>query len=363
MTRSKLTLTSALVLGALGLFAAGCEVRASHAEAPAPDTTPAVSVKTAPVATRALPRTITLTGTLTANRESGVAADVVGKVAETYVERGSRVKAGTPLVRLDRRQAALADAEARSNAAAARSQSALAKAECDRATNLFRQGAINQAEYDRANTQCESTSLSAAAAQARQQMAGKTLVDLVIRAPFSGIVADRFVNAGEYVRAESKVATVVQLNPLRLELSVPEQALASLAVGAEVEFKVAAYPGDRFTGKVRYIGAAVRRATRDLLVEAVVDNQDERLRPGMFAVADVKLGDVELPVVPKGAVRSDERAGTDRVYVVSAGKVEERLIHKGPISGDLVAVRSGLEPGERIVLAPQATLRDGLRVQ
>ena len=190
-------------------LAAGCGVRESSAQSPTkvPAAEPAVSVKTAPVGVQALPRTLTLTGTLTANRESGVAADVVGKVAEIYVERGSRVRAGAPLVRLDRRQAELADAEARSQSAAVESQAALAQAECVRAEKLFADGAINQAEFDRSKTQCEAAALNAHAARARRQMAGKNLGDLVIKAPFAGIVADRFVNVGEYVRADSKVAT------------------------------------------------------------------------------------------------------------------------------------------------------------
>jgi membrane fusion protein (multidrug efflux system) len=351
----------ALALASL-TAAAGCGIRPSKAEAQRRETDPAVSVATAPVATRQLPRTVTLTGTLTANRESGVAADVMGKVAATFVERGSRVAKGAPLVRLDRRQAALMAEEARSQAAAAETQRALAQADCGRADKLYAQGAINEAEHDRVRTQCQATTFAASAADARQQLAGKTLGDLVVKAPFAGVVADRFVTAGEYVRPESKVATVVQLDPLRLELSVPENALAKLGVGAEVRFRVAAFPEETFAGRVRFVGASVRRATRDLLVEAVVANKGERLRPGMFAVAEVELGAVELPVVPRGALRTDERAGTDRVFVVDAGRLQERLVHVGAPAGDAVAILAGLKAGERIVLSPAANLRDGLRV-
>src|SRR5262249_19797170 len=128
-------------------------------------------------------------------------------------------------------------------------------------------------------------------------------------------------------------------------------------------FQVAAWPSETFTGRVRFVGAAVRRATRDLLVEALVPNPDERLRPGMFASAEVVLGHTVLPVVPQTAVRSDEHAGTDRVFGVADGRLEERLVHKGPASGDAVAIRDGLEDGERVVRAPSAELRDGLRVE
>jgi membrane fusion protein (multidrug efflux system) len=361
MTRS-FPHASLLALVSLSTLAA-CEVATSNAQTKPAPTEPAVSVTTSAVGTRALPRTLTLTGTLTASRESAVAADVTGKVAETYVERGSRVRAGTPLVRLDRRQAALVEAEAQSQAAAARSQAALASTECARADKLFAEGAINQAEHDRARAQCESALQSAQAASAREQLAGKTVGDLIVKAPFDGVVGDRFVNQGEYVRPDSRVATVVQLGELRLELGVPENALAAFTTGTTVRFKVPAYPDETFTGKVRFVGTSVRRATRDLLVEAVVVNKDERLRPGMFAVAELQLGQATLPVVPKTALRSDERAGTDRVFVVADGRLIERLVHKGPVEGDVVAIQAGITAGERVVTAPAANLRDGLRVQ
>ncbi len=360
MNASKWSFAIALLAPVL----AGCGVRAKAA-APATSAAaaPALAVKTAAVVAQALPRTLTLTGTLTANRESGVAADLAGKVAEIFVERGSRVRAGTPLASLDRRQADLVEDEARSQAAAVASQSALAQSECARAEKLFAEGAINQAEFDRSKTQCQAAALSAQAAEARSQLAGKTVTDLVIRAPFAGVIADRFINPGEYVRPDSKVATVVQLHPLRLELSVPEHALSAFGVGAEVAFSVAAWPGQSFTGKVRFIGATVRRATRDLLVEAVVDNKDERLRPGMFAVAEVKLGEVVLPVVPRTALRTDARAGTDRLYVVQSGRVEERLVHTGAAAGELIAIQAGVKAGEQVVLAPATNLRDGMPVR
>lgn len=358
LTRTGLLLT---VLAPLSLAACGGSPRA---EAQPKVADPAIKVETIPVAARPLPRTLTLTGTLTASRESAVAADVTGKVMEIFVERGARVAKGAPLVRLDRRTAALMEEEARSQAAVARAQADLARSECARADKLFADGAINQAERDRASAQCETTASGAAAASARAELAVKTVGDLVVRAPFAGVVADRFVNPGEYVRPDSKVATVVDLNQLKLELAVPESAIAEFREGADVRFHVSAYP-DTFTGKVRFVGASVRRATRDLLVDAVVVNKDGRLRPGMFAVADVKLGEAVLPVVPGTAIRTDVRGGTDRLFVVEAGRVVERLVHlhKGARAGDLVAIEAGVQPGEQVVVAPTAALRDGQRVQ
>lgn len=342
-------------------LSAACDSE-SHAQAAPMQITPALSVVTAEVASRALPRTLKLTGTLIANRESAVAADTAGKVAAVNVERGSRVRAGAVLVAIDQRQARLLADEARTQIESARTRSTLAQSECERGAKLFALGAINQAEYDRRKAQCDDAAISVNVADIRQEIAHKNLSDALVKAPFDGIVADRFVNPGEYVRADTKIATVVQLDPLRLELSVPEEALSAFGGEAEVRFHVAAFPSEVFTGRVRYLGATVRRSTRDLLVEALVSNPDQRLRPGMFAIADVVLGELELPVVPQGSLRSEEDSGTQRVFVVKDGRVEERLVQTGPAADGFVPIRAGLTNGERIVLSPPPELRDGVAV-
>lgn len=351
---------------ALPMTLTGCSVPASSAASSAPARAePIVRVATAAVTERSVARTLSLTGTLTANRESGVAADANGKVAATLVERGSVVRKGAPLVRLDRRSAQLAASEAHAQSLAAQAQATLARSECQRAETLFAAQAINRAEYDRTRAQCEAAGQAAAAAHARQGLASKTLGDLIVRAPFAGVVADRFVNEGEYVRPDTRVATVVELDRLRLELAVPEQALGSFASGADVQFTVAAFPGQTFRGRVRYVGAQVRRATRDLLVEAAVDNADGKLRPGMFAVAEIPVGNVPALVVPASAVRRGEHGAADRVFVVVDGHAQERLVRLGRMNvpeADWLPVLDGVRGGEPVVVSPPADLKDGVRV-
>jgi len=264
-------------------------------------------------------------------------------------------------VRLDRRSAELAAEEAGAQADAARTQQALADVECTRAGKLWAAGAINEAEHDRAEAQCTSARHAAAAAAARARLAGKSLRDAVVRAPFRGLVADRFVTEGEYVRPDTRVATVVEIDPLRLELSVPEAAVGALQAGGEVAFQVAAFPGQTFRGRVRYIGPAVRRQSRDLLVEAVVANKDRRLLPGMFATARLATGSEPRPVVPAAAVKRD--GDTDRVYVVAGGRLEERLVSLAAPDGDGVVVNAGLRSGERVASPVSPALFDGARVR
>lgn len=361
MTCTSRTLLPSFAAAAM-LLLCGCLAQPTRAQ-PRTRVEPALSVATAEAKARRLPRNLELIGTLIANRESDVAADASGKIAWIGVERGDRVRKGDALARIDAREAALLEQESRAQVESARTRARLAQTECERATRLHKLGAIDRAEYDRTRAQCDAAVLEIDAAVARQRIASKAVADVVVRAPFDGVVAERFVNAGEYVRPDSRVAALVQLDPLRLELAVPEDAVARFSVGAEVEFQVAAFANETFSGRVRFIGAAVRRATRDLVVEAAVENPSERLRPGIFAHAAVALGEVVLPVIPRSALRSDERAGTDRVFVVADGRLEERLVQAEPASDGAVAVRDGLREGERVVLLPAADLRDGLRVQ
>jgi membrane fusion protein (multidrug efflux system) len=353
------TLLPVLVLG--GSLLSGC-IRTSEAKGKSVAPAPALKVATAMVGERTMPATLTLTGTLLANRKSEVAADATGKVAATYVERGSWVGKGQPLARLDGSRAALAEEEAQAQLAAAELQGALAKRDCERAERLYGAGAITQAEYDRMRTGCTTSGWSTTAAAARGRLARRAVSDAVLRAPFAGLVAERFVTEGEYVRPETRVATVLEIDPLRLELSVPESAVAAITAAAEVEFEVSAFPGQRFTGRVQYLGPNVRRASRDLVVEAVIPNRDRRLRPGMFASARVRTGDTRAAVVPASAIR--DQGGEPRLFVVApTRRLEERLVQIGSREGGEVVVVSGVRAGETVAATTSPALRDGLAVE
>jgi membrane fusion protein (multidrug efflux system) len=344
------------------LAAGGCSLNVSHADAAAKQAEPAVKVEVATVAVRPVPTYITLTGSLAANRRSQVASDGTGKVTETFVERGSAVAAGAPLVKLDARSANLSAAEARAMVAAAKVQAERAKRDCARADDLQKQGAINGAEHDRMTAECQATAAQAQAALAREDLAAKAVGDTIVRAPFAGVVDEKSVTIGEYVRAGTPVATVVEIDPVRLELNVPESFVGQVAEGQELLFDVPAFPSaEPRRGVVKYLGGAMRRPSRDLVVEALVDNKDGKLRPGMFAVAHLKIGELPLPVVPRTAVRTDSELA--RVYVVREGRLEERLVQLGRSQGGDVAVLAGVKPGERIVAKLSDEVRDGSKVE
>ncbi len=321
----------------------------------------AIHVQTAPIAEQPMPEYVTLTGTLRGNQESDVAADAPGKVVQTLVERGQLVKRGQVLVTLDARGAALGANAAEAQSKVAQSMLEQAQRECERVKHLLDTKAISQAEYDRQTSDCTGKQYSAQAAQAQSQSAVKLLGDTRVRAPFDGVVGERFVNVGQYVGSTTKVLSIYEADPVRLQITVPEADLALVKMDMDVAFSVATFGDEKFHGTVKFMSPNVREATRDLLVEAVVPNHEGKLKPGMFAVAKVALGEHPRPVVPNAAILRDETGA--RAFVVVSGQIQERTLQLGSTQGDLVAVLSGVKTGEAVVLSPSADVHDGAKVQ
>jgi RND family efflux transporter MFP subunit len=357
----------------------------------------AVSVLAAAAVEEPIARFIRVSGTLTAEAEAEVAAEVAGRVVATPVERGSAVSSGASLIAIAAAEAEAQAREAQANAAQiearlgitegaafeiervpevanARAAQQLARTELDRARQLHEAQLLAQAEFDQRSAQFVATERqyevarntaaqqyqSLMAARARVTVADKALADTVVRAPFAGIVGERLVSLGDYVTRGTKVASVVRVDPLRVELTVPEQYVASVQAGRAVTFTVDAYPGETFTGQVRYVSPAVTAATRALTVEAVVPNPDRRLKPGFFATARIEQPAVPGILVPSAAVRTV--AGTSRVFIVDGDRADERIVVTGQVVGERVEITSGVKAGERVAASDVAQLVDGVRV-
>src|SRR3954468_4351153 len=225
-------------------LAGGC--RHSEVESAPPAAKAASAADVAPVAVKLVtsrelkvPRTLTLSGTLIGSEESDVAAGAAGKILDTYVERGSVVKKGALLVKLDSRSLAVQSQEAEAQLGSLRAQQAQAALDCERNDKMFKKDAISKADYDRSHTSCETSKWQVAAAEAHKAQIAEALRDTEIRAPFSGMIVERKVSAGEYVRVDSQVATLVAVDNLRVELTVPEADVAQVRAGMTVEFYTA----------------------------------------------------------------------------------------------------------------------------
>jgi membrane fusion protein, multidrug efflux system len=358
----------------------------------------AVAVSAAAATEQPIARFIRATGSLMAEEQADVAAETAGRVVAAPIERGSTVSQGAELVRLSPTETDAQLKEAEANAAQiearlgldsgrtfdvnavpevqnAKAGWDLAQSEFARIKSLLDQRVVSQSEFDQRRTQAEAArqQYEAAkngaaqqyqmlqAARARVSLARKAFADTVVRAPFNGVVAQRLVAAGDYVTKGMKVAVVVRINPLRVQLTVPEQFVSAVAAGAPVAFEVDAYPGRKFEGTIKYVSPALQADQRALTIEAVVPNPKGELKPGLFATARVEQP-AKTPgvLVPAAAVQTS--AGTSRVYVVNGDHVEERIVTTGEQIGDQIEITKGLKAGERVATKNVAQLVDGSKI-
>lgn len=398
MIRSSDTRALAAAAVAAALLSTACGVERTSAAAPA-EPTP-VAVRAADVQAQPIDRFLRVTGSLAADEKADVAAETAGRIVGTPVERGTRVAAGDVLIRVSATEADASLREAEANAAQLEARLGLAPgqpfdplkvpdvlnakasldwAEADfaRIKALLDQKVVSQAEYDQRLTQVQAARQqyqtaqngaqqsfrSLQAARARVDLARKSAADTAVRAPFSGIVAERLVSTGDYVSRGMKVATVVRIDPVRVELTVPEQYLSQVKTGQAVRLTVDAYPGEVFNGSVRFVSPSLKTDQRALTVEAVAKNADGRLKPGLFATALLQQpAPASALLVPAEAVETV--AGTSRVYVIAADrKVEERIVTTGEKVGDRIEIVTGVKAGERVAANPRGKLVDGTRVQ
>lgn len=361
--RFRVAVVGVLLVVPIGM---GCARSAAETKAPAqagPVEAPPISVTPVAAVAIKVPRVVQLSGNLTGAEQAQVAAGATGKILATYVERGSVVSKGTVLARIDSRLLGAQSEEAEAQIETLKAQQAQAHLDCDRTKQMFEKGAIAKADFDRAQTQCVTAKWSLAAAEARKTQISESLRDTQIRAPFSGLVVERSVTAGEFVRPDSRVVTLVAVDPLRVELSVPEADLARIKAGAAIEFRSAATGGDgkTYRGKIKYIGPAVRQQSRDAIVEATVENAGHDLRPGMFVTAKLALGEQTVPAVPKSAVKND--GAQRRLFVVVGDRIEERVVQTDDERGGLIPILNGVKAGEMVVATLTPDVRDGARVK
>jgi len=385
---------SFVLLAALAMGGCGTDVTDAKEAAEAA----AVSVTTVTAAEQPIIRFIRVSGTLMPQEDAEVAAEIAGRIIATPVERGSAVRAGDALIQIAATEVDAQAREAQANAAQiearlgldggsafdlervpevanAKAGYELARNEFNRAQKLYAEKLLSQSDFDQKAAQLEATARqydvakngaaqqyqALMGARARVTVAQKALADTVVRAPFAGSVGERFVSVGDYVTRGTKVASVVRIDPLRVELTVPEQYVSVVAEGRAVNFAVDAYPKETFTGQVRFVSPSVTASTRALTLEAIVPNANGRLKPGFFATAQIEEADKRPGIlVPSAAVRTV--AGTARVFVVATDRAEERVVMTGQVVGDQVEIVSGVKPGERIAASGVDQLVDGVRV-
>ena len=189
----------------------------------------------------------------------------------------------------------------------------------------------------------------------------KRLGDMTARAPLAGFIAKRHVSAGEYIKENTPLFTIVVPNPLKYVGSIPERQAPELKTGQRIDFTVEAYPGRPFTGTVTRLAPAVDVATRTLNLEARVPNPDLVLRPGFFAKGQVLTRQEASAVfVPSEAL--SYVAGISKMFVIADGRAQERPVRLGARQGSALEVMEGIQAGETVATSNLPALFEGAPV-
>jgi membrane fusion protein, multidrug efflux system len=317
-----------------------------------PTTVSSVSVKEEDWAPR-----LTAVGSVSAVQGAVVSAELAGVVSEINFENGAEAKKGEVLMKLDASQeeALLRSAEA---------EAQLAKTDLERSRDLAIKKVVSGAEFDSA--QSKFTRLNAVVDQMRSNITKKTLI-----APFDGQLGIRQVNVGQMINAGQQVVPLTSLDPVFADFALPQQYLGQLTQGLEVHVTTDAIPGRVFNGKLTAINSMVDSSTRNITLQATLDNSDHALRPGMFAKAEVMLPEKHKTLVVPGSAISYAPFG-DSVFVIEKKKdektgkesqvIRQQFVRVGEARGDLVAITQGLKAGETIVSTGVFKLRNGMTV-
>ncbi|MGQ9531485.1 MAG: efflux RND transporter periplasmic adaptor subunit [Desulfotomaculales bacterium] len=308
--------------------------------------------------------------------EVNLVPKTAGKVATVTVDVGSRVRAGQVVVQLEANELAAAVAQAEAALAAARSAREqaqadfeVARANYERGKMLFEQGAISQSEYENKfvlpyNLAKERAAGTAAAqvaqAEAALRLAQANYANSIITSPISGVVTARYVDPGEMASPNSPVLTIVQMDPVVVEVGVGETLVNRLQVGQEVSVRIAAARSEPYTGRVKTVSPGADPRTKTYQVKVEIPNPGGTIKPGMFAEVDFGGAAEETLLVPRDAVVT--RDGKTVVFTVVEGKAVAREVEIGDSDGRNVAIKAGLSEGDRIVVSGQDRLSDGTPV-
>jgi len=320
----------------------------SHTTLAARPKSPAVPVYSDVVESHELAESLSLIGKLQAKQYVSIASEVAAKVTSINVKANQKVKKGQLLITLDNSKSKALLAEAK--AYLANEQRTLKDYQ-----RLIKKQAITQTEL---NAQLSTVTIGKA-----RLLAAQVFVDNhSIIAPFDGTIGLLDFSEGKTVSVGETLLTLDNLSEMTLDLPVPERYLSQVAIGMEVSATSRAWQDQTFIGSVIAIDSRVNPDTLNLRVRLLLDNTDQKLKPGMMMSARMVFKAINEPII---AVQSLEYAGTKRfVYVLGEkNKVERREVILGARIGDQAIIESGLEIGERIVVQGLVNMRDGLTVE
>lgn len=360
-----------------------------------------ITVKTTPVLRISVQRSVDLAGSLVSPDQVRVSSEVGGFIASVNADLGQEVQAGQILMQLDTRELQLAVDRAESSLRQTEAQLGIdntrssaippdeqiasvrtaianrddARQKLAQTQELVTRGLLPKTDQDTNETRLKIADAALQAAiedvrslkaslqdrRAAHELAKKKLADAAIRAPVSGAISERLVQRGEFIRENTQVATIVQLNPLRLQTGVQEKYANVIRRSLPVEFQVESYPDEVFHGTVYNISPSIIQETRTFPVEVLVPNPNRKLKPGFFAKGAIfTQRDENVMAVPQEAIST--LAGVSSVYVIEDGVVKQQNVILGVQQGSAFEIVSGLQGNEILAASNLNEITTGMRV-
>jgi membrane fusion protein (multidrug efflux system) len=352
-TRRSILLVSAVAVGvvamagatSIGLLGGGKPADAAAAAPSGAPAMPPMPVDVDSARRRSIVDAVRATGRIEAVQAVDLRPDEQGRITALLFQEGQSITAGTPLVRID-------DAMLRAQAERASADRDLARQQLERVRRLRSENASSPADLERA--QAAARSAEAALAVLNLQIERTT-----VRAPFDGVIGQRFVSVGDYVTNATRLLTLQTVDPQRAVIEVPERHAIALRPGQTVQFTVAAQPERVFSAQVEFIDPVVQTTSRTIVVKARAPNPARVLRPGMFIEARLATATrSSAVVVPEDAVQPLRTANV--VWAVVDGKASRRVVELGARAAGMVEVLSGVQAGELVVVGGLERMAEGM---
>ncbi len=341
------------ILAALAIVAilAAPKLRSTADVADVPASAPkekrALRVKTEEASPEKLTERLSTTGTVRANEQVELVSEISGKIEEILFREGSRVKAGQLLLKID-----AVELEAQRERELYRLE--LAERREQQTKQLFDEGVISEDEYHVALNEAN-------VLRSQLRVIEAQLAKTEIRAPFGGIIGLRYVSDGSYLSPQRRIATLQDVDSVKVDFSVPEKYASRMREGGKITFRV---KGDEreFDGAIYAIEPSVDANTRSLQLRARSSNPDRALVPGAFADIELVIAEIDDALtVPSIAVIPE--LGGKKVFVLEAGKAQSRAVETGIRTDERVQITRGLTPGEQVIVSAIQQLRPGLDVE
>ena len=347
MMKSLMTTTLLLSVLALAGCGKGNDAQAEAAAGGPPGGMPPMPVDVDSARRGRVVDAVRATGRIEAVNAIELRPDEQGRVTAILFREGQYVERGTPLVRID-------DEMLRAQAARAEAERDLAKQKRARVERLRTDNAAAPADYEEAAATARAAEATLAALQLQIQRS-------TVRAPFSGVVGQRFVSLGDYVTTGSRLLALQTTDPQRAVIEIPERYAGDLRLGQSVEFSVAAKPGRTFRAIVDFVDPTVQAEGRTIVVKGRAPNPGGVLRAGMFIEARLATGvRPGAIVVPEDAIQALRTANV--AWAVVDGKAARRTVQLGTRTAGMVEVLSGINAGDVVVVGGLERMNEGMPV-